>query len=265
MHLNIRVFKHVEDFKNHVENLNLSWRPSFIVVHNTSVPTQELYKSWHSKSNWTQEQWLKNLASYYAGLGWNGCPHLFVAYDAICILNDLKFSGVHSPSWNKISWGVETVAEFNYELFDNGVQTNLIAALGVLHSKLGISPDTLKFHKEDVRTTHKECPGKNLNKQSLIMNVKNYMKQDEGLGEVHGIPEHVQTAETDNLSLEELTSIKWVQQYLNKCGFSLTVDGIVGSQTIAAVKKFQEQNSLKIDGVAGPITRLVLKGVNNAN
>jgi hypothetical protein len=35
------------------------------------------------------QQWGKNLASYYTGMGWNGCPHLFVGYDKILVLNKL--------------------------------------------------------------------------------------------------------------------------------------------------------------------------------
>jgi peptidoglycan hydrolase-like protein with peptidoglycan-binding domain len=37
--------------------------------------------------------------------------------------------------------------------------------------------------------------------------------------------------------------------------FGVTVDGMYGSQTREAVRKFQEQNGLQIDGVAGPITK----------
>jgi len=109
----------IADFKNYVDTIELTnWKPKFPVIHNTSVPSQELYRSWHSKSCWTMEQWGKNLASYYAGMGWNGCPHLFVGYDKILVLNPLDKRGTHTPSWNAISWGIETVAEFTNEPFE---------------------------------------------------------------------------------------------------------------------------------------------------
>lgn len=268
MHLIAKSFS-IDDFKNYVQNLKFDeWLPKFVVVHNTSVPTQELYKKWHDKANWTPEQWLHNLASYYAGMGWNGTPHLFVAYDKICVLNDLTFHGTHSPSWNAISWGVETVAEFESEPFDNGVKENLIAALGILHSRIGLDPENYKlgvrglhFHKEDVNTTHKDCPGKNLIKVDLVQSVVDYMDKNGGAEHLE-IPEISQTADTSELTKEELTSIVWVQQ---KLGFAPDeCDGIAGEQTKRAVKLFQEKHNLNVDGIAGPVTRLAIKENSNA-
>lgn len=253
-------------FHNYVDGLVFNgWTPNFIVVHNTSSPTQKLYKGWHDRPNWTVEQWLKNLASYYSGLGWNGCPHLFVAYDHICVLNDLRYNGTHTPSWNKFSWGVETVAEFDSEPFDGGVKENLIAALGILHSRIGLNPADFKlgvrglhFHKEDKATTHKDCPGKNLKKPELVKAVVDYMNTGED-SHVH-ISETVQTAETHTLTNDELTSTTWLQMELNKHGSSLVVDGVIGAKTKQAVKDYQQEIGLKPDGIAGPITRLALKG-----
>ena len=106
MHIVGKFFKDVELFEAYVSSIRFDgWTPKFVVVHNTSAPTQALYKSWHDRKDWTQEQWLKNLASYYSGLGWNGCPHLFVAYDGIGVLNDLTYPGTHSPSCSPIVTG----------------------------------------------------------------------------------------------------------------------------------------------------------------
>jgi len=104
MQLICKSFK-IADFEAYVKTLKFNgWTPQFIVVHNTSEPTQELYKSWHDKPNWTMEQWGQNLANYYKGLGWNGTPHCFVGYDKILVLNDLTIHGTHTPSWNKFTW-----------------------------------------------------------------------------------------------------------------------------------------------------------------
>src|SRR6202012_138353 len=83
------------DIRNWLQNSDIHKRLLFPVVHNTSSPTQAQYKSWHSRSGWTIEQWGKNLASYYSGLGWQGCPHLFVCYDKILVLNPLNIRGTH--------------------------------------------------------------------------------------------------------------------------------------------------------------------------
>lgn len=195
----------IPEFEEYVKSIVFTgWKPQFVVVHNTSVPSQKLYKSWHDKPGWTIEQWLHNLAGYYRGLGWNGCPHLFVGYDKISVLNPLTIHGTHTPSWNKFTWGVETVAEFEQELFDNGVRTNLIAALGILHSRIGLNPVDFKlgvrglhFHKEDKATTHRDCPGKNLVKADLVKAVNDYMHPS--VFDNHAVPLEIQEKVNKNV------------------------------------------------------------------
>lgn len=48
--------------------------------------------------------------------------------------------------------------------------------------------------------------------------------------------------------------VKRVQTALNRAGATLTVDGSYGSKTVQAVKNFQEDNRLTVDGVCGPAT-----------
>jgi len=53
-----------------------------------------------------------------------------------------------------------------------------------------------------------------------------------------------------------------IQQKLSDWGYySYDVDGIYGSRTVAAVKKFQRRNGLTVDGVCGPATLAAL-GIN---
>lgn len=58
--------------------------------------------------------------------------------------------------------------------------------------------------------------------------------------------------------------VSLVQALLNKVGYSLTVDGIRGSKTTAALKDFQKKNGLKVDGVFGPVTLSRLNAVADA-
>jgi len=65
------------------------------------------------------------------------------------------------------------------------VKDNLIACLAILHSRIGLNPADFKlgvrglhFHKEDVATTHKDCPGKNLIKADLVAAVVAHMNKD---------------------------------------------------------------------------------------
>lgn len=150
-------------FQNYVDTVAFdSWRPQFVVLHNTGAPN---LADWHCVSGETR---MRNLESYYRDTQhWSAGPHLFVADDLIWVFTPLNTSGVHSPSWNSISWGVEMVGDFASEAFTGSVKDNAIAALATLHAALGLDPATLKLHKEDPLTTH-DCPGKNVSKPDVI-------------------------------------------------------------------------------------------------
>lgn len=93
----------------------------------------------------------------------------------------LTTSGRHSPSWNLISWGLEKVGEYEEEAFGTKVRDNTVAALATLHAVLGRAPSALCFHKEDPLTSHKKCPGRNVNKEDIIKRVQdNLLKRYSG-------------------------------------------------------------------------------------
>jgi peptidoglycan hydrolase-like protein with peptidoglycan-binding domain len=55
------------------------------------------------------------------------------------------------------------------------------------------------------------------------------------------------------------TYVRWVQQSLNQVsGAGLTVDGVIGSRTRAAIRAFQSSRGLTADGVVGPRTEAAL-------
>lgn len=282
-----RKFTHPE-FQSYLDGLTLNPWAKFIVVHNTSVPDIALYKQWEAREgkykNWTAEQWLKNLGSYYAGLGWSGGPHLFIppTQDTILVLSPLTGPGTHSPSWNKFSLGVETVGEFQHEPFTDPTKANLIAALAMLHKKFGLKPDGfvlggntlvtagrgLHFHKEDVGTTHDTCPGKNMVKAQLVTDVLTAMSPTTPLpvskpveDHSHGVPINSQEVDTSRLNSVELMSVYWLQAALNMWSpsLSLVVNGVRDSKTVTAIKLFQTSHGLVPDEVGGPVTRVALK------
>ena len=161
-------------FDAYVSGLTLGvWRPQFVVVHNTSAPT---LAQWHGKT--PAEQRIKNLESFYRDIQhWHAGPHLFVADDLIWAFTSLREPGVHSPSWNSVSWGVEIVGEYDVEPFTGGIQDNAVAALAALHTKARLDPASMRFHKEDPATTHKDCPGKHIIKADLIARVRDRMNK----------------------------------------------------------------------------------------
>lgn len=152
-----------DQFDVYVSSLSfVSWRPQFVVLHNTAAPT---LAQWHSVPGETR---MKNLETYYRDtMQWSGGPHLFVADDLIWVFTPLTVSGVHSPSWNLVSWGVEIVGDFSTEVFASPQKDNVIRALATLHSAIGLHPDALRLHREDPRTTHL-CPGSNVSKSDVI-------------------------------------------------------------------------------------------------
>lgn len=281
-----RKFTHTE-FQTYLENLTITPWAKFVVVHNTSVPDIALYRMWERREgkykNWSAEQWLKNLASYYAGMGWRGGPHLFIppTQNTILVLNSLLVRGTHSPSWNDFSLGVETVGEFEREPFIDPTKENLVAALAMLHKKFKLSPDNfsigksgLHFHKEDRATTHKTCPGKNIVKSELVSMVMARLNPNTHATPIiksadqssHEVPVSSQEVDTSRLNSVELVSVYWLQAALNQWSpsLNLVVNGVRDTKTVEALKLFQTSNGLKVDGVGGPVTRVALKKMNAA-
>jgi N-acetylmuramoyl-L-alanine amidase len=152
------------EFQQYVSGIRLNhWRPQFTVVHNTQKPT---LAEWRMKPG---EMHMQDLQSYYRdNMHWSAGPHLFIADDLIWVFTSLDTSGIHSPSWNAVSWGVELVGDYDLEPLSAGTRENAAIALVSLHALAGLDPQSLKIHKEDPKTTHTYCPGKNIVKADLI-------------------------------------------------------------------------------------------------
>jgi hypothetical protein len=159
-----------EQFREYVQNLQFGpWRPSLIVWHNTAAPSLEQWQKTaaadKAKGLVPGTTRIGNLEKYFRDdNGWSGAPHLFIADDLIWVFNRLDKPGVHSPSWNSISIGIEMVADFDREDDDAGaglkVKNNTIFATAILCETFGLDPyAAIRLHKEDPRTTH-DCPGK---------------------------------------------------------------------------------------------------------
>ncbi len=211
-----------DQFASYVAGLKFSaWRPRFVVVHNTSAPDTKTWQGWQArKPPITDEKWMQNLEGYYRDeQKWSSGPHLFVTPGAINVFSPLTGPGTHSPSWNAISWGIETVGEFERDPFTGPVRDNLISALAILHAAAGLQPRPyelgvrgLHFHKEDVRTTHKSCPGRNMVKADLVAAVEAKIIQMHGgehaVEKVKEIPARMGTVNVDDLKVRIEASAK---------------------------------------------------------
>jgi len=161
----------VEDFDAYCHTLQwLAWRPSFIVLHNTGIP------SLAQRPKGLTQQNIRDLEAFYRDeQKWKAGPHLFVDDKQIWVFTPLTVSGTHSPSWNKLALGVEMLGDYEKESFSAGrglkVRRNAVAALATLSAVLGLDPHTLRLHREDPLTTH-ACPGKNVRKLEVIQEVQ---------------------------------------------------------------------------------------------
>lgn len=152
------------DFESYVAAMQLdAWQPQFVVVHNTQLPK---LTDWHKKPG---ELHMQDLQNYYRDkMHWSAGPHLFIADDLIWVFTPLNAPGVHSPSWNAISWGVELVGDYDVEPLSDSTRENAVTALAALHARANLDPQGLRIHKEDPKTTHTYCPGKNIVKADFI-------------------------------------------------------------------------------------------------
>jgi hypothetical protein len=151
----------------------LAWRPSFVVLHNTAIPSLA-----QRPKGFTKQHMLGFEAYYRDEMGWKAGPHLFVDDRQIWVFTPLTVSGTHSPSWNKVALGVEMLGDYEKEAFDAGrglkVRQNAVAALASISAVLGIDPQTMRLHREDPLTTH-ACPGTKVGKLAVIQEVQDLM------------------------------------------------------------------------------------------
>lgn len=152
-----------------------SWKPSFIVLHNTAVPSIAQRKNGFTRAN------MDSLAHYYGKQGWKAGPHLFVDQNGIWVFSPLISRGTHSPCYNPTSWGIEQLGNFEQEQYDSGdgarIRDNAIAAMAILSLAGNITKgpqnnnNHIRFHKEDTCTDH-ACPGAHCKKNDVIAQVE---------------------------------------------------------------------------------------------
>jgi hypothetical protein len=172
-----------DEFARYVDTLSFdAWRPQFVVLHNTGAPTLDQWVSGPT----TPQQRILNLEAFYRDQqGWSAGPHLFIDDQLIWAFTPLTMSGVHSPSWNHVAWGIEMVGDYSEEDFAQGagadVAKNAVRAMATLHTLMSLDPGTLKLHKEDPKTNH-DCPGANVDKDDMIERIRRQMGGDHPLG-----------------------------------------------------------------------------------
>lgn len=179
-------------FMDYLETIKFgAWRPAFVTMHHTGGPNLKTWQGYGPRGI-TDEQWMKNLASYYgkskaeggpADGPWRSGPQFFFTPKNFCVLSLPDRKGVHARSFNANSWGVECVGDFDSEPFTAELAERYGTGLACLHIAAGLSPDDfllkqrgLHFHRDDPLTT-KTCPGKKVSKAYMVNLVSSLMAQ----------------------------------------------------------------------------------------
>lgn len=158
-----------KEFEEYLNTLKFtSFNPNFVTLHHTAAP------SLAQRPNGFTKQHLLNLRDYYQNtLGWNGAPQVFIddQEDGIIVFQRMDKRGVHAVSFNAKSWGVEMLGFYDSESFDTGrgqvVRDNTMQALAIMCKRLGVKADTIKFHRDDPKTS-KTCPGTKVKKAYVV-------------------------------------------------------------------------------------------------
>jgi hypothetical protein len=161
------------EFESYLRSLKFtsSFKPSFVTLHHTASP------SLAQRPQGFTAQHLENLRHYYENtMGWSGAPHVFIddQGDGIIVFQRMDRRGVHAASFNRNSWGVEMLGNFDTESFTEGrgakVRDNAMQALSIMCKVLNANASTIKFHRDDPKTT-KTCPGRHVAKQDVVARV----------------------------------------------------------------------------------------------
>lgn len=193
-----KLFTNGADFLAYLQALKWgAWRPKYVTVHHTASPDLATWNGYQKATGKrgpiTDDQWLRNLGVYYANPqysggklikgAWSAGPHFFVTPAHIGVLTPPTTRGIHAASFNHNSWGVEIVGYYDKGSKDDWQKSLArplaLEALAAMHAALGIEPDApfsyaktgLHFHRDD-RATSKTCPGTQIEKPALIVDIE---------------------------------------------------------------------------------------------
>ncbi|MGM0804673.1 MAG: peptidoglycan recognition protein family protein [Bacillota bacterium] len=231
----------------------------------------------------TEEGDAHAFANYHIGtLGWSRMGYAFVILKdgTIQWAADLAVKTPHIGSSNRTSLGICFVGDFRY---NPPTAAQLASAYGLLELLIKILPNIKDAqgvwgHQEYPDYAWKQCPaidmdsfrGHIASKQygEVLHNYNNDNKRlivlptDAGPRKTINDPVKVVLEQPTLPAQRKLLEygmrgedVKSLQSRLNEVGsFELKVDGIFGKATEAAVKDFQKDSKLSVDGIAGPKT-----------
>lgn len=255
-------FDTAEQFAARVAGLDWSpnqWRPVAITIHNTSAPTVAQWV----EGGAAHDARIVNLESFYEKeKRWHAGPHFFVSRSHVSGFSDPLMPGVHASCFNRTHLGIELVGDFDTEdpnapgsdaakVFSMG-----IGAAAALCLRLGLSPSTaINFH-QDCKVDNHACPGKLFRRSLFCLLVANRMQGMAPLPVPTPPPPAKHPWDNFEGPIHPRGDYRtaWVQKSL---GTLLgepkpMVDGLMGSETELALRKFQHEANITEDGLIGP-------------
>jgi lysozyme len=242
-----------------VKWLSAQKKPSwckFLAIHATGAP--------YTLASVGAAKRMANLANYYKNQQrWKGGPHFFAMGTKVYPGTPVEYPSVHSPSWNNTAIAIECEGDYR----KTGKHSHLTGPGAInwetmawttaeLLKWLGLvaSPSTVRFHKEDTRTSHRECPG-NIEKDWFLSKVKSYLGDTSpAVDSAKGTPEApVAVIDWKAQALKQLFDLKEIQERLKAHGFDPgPIDGLMGPKTDSAIRAHQASLTIGSTDVVGP-------------
>lgn len=214
-----------------------------IILHHAQAKTcsVEDIHQWHLKKGWS-------------GIGY----HFLVRKDGTIYQGRPEDTiGAHAKGANHDSIGICAEGDFMKEEM-NPLQLNaLIDLVSYIKNKDHLS--SIKRHK-DIAST--DCPGTHF-PFSTIISSNHIVLEDTWLQRLNQEIKKQGFRTYPTVKRDAQGKItRLIQERLNFVGFNLKIDGIFGVNTEKAVKKFQNNRNLKVDGIVGKKTwPYLIKGI----
>ncbi|MBV1821885.1 N-acetylmuramoyl-L-alanine amidase, partial [Bacteroidales bacterium MSK.15.36] len=185
---------------------------------------------------------IEDIHTWHLHNGWSGCGyHYFIRKDGSIYKGRPETSlGAHCINYNSISIGICVEGNYMVEYMPSNQKKSLMELIKYLCSKYGIKE--IYGHGELNSTS---CPGKNYPLDEIR---RKFMKDINcPYKNYPGYLIKINPNLSDN-------NVKIIQENLMEKGYmvgSYEADGYFGTATFNAIKKFQRDNGLMVDGIVG--------------
>ncbi|MBN3386852.1 peptidoglycan recognition protein family protein [Clostridium botulinum] len=188
---------------------------------------------------------IQDIHSWHLNNGWSGCGyHYFIKKDGTIYKGRPDNAiGAHCLSYNGISISVCMEGRFNVEGMGTAQYKSLKELIRYLQNKYNINK--IYGHRELNQT---DCPGKNFSLHKIKKERSSSINKEN-----KSYPGYLLKYNSNRFD----SNVKTIQKKLEQIGYSVGrcgADGYFGDGTLLAVKCFQRDCNLMVDGIIGENT-----------